>query len=145
MESVAAAMRTICGGDYHAGEPEILKLSRLQHLCASFAGRLRNGCDDNQLLDLLHPTPATCGFPVAPAREFLLGQEPFDRGWFAGPFGMVSEKQTEFCVAIRSFHVRGSEVDIYAGAGIVENSDPVREWEELESKIAGPLSLFSAA
>jgi len=145
VDCLSAAMKRLCGDNWGGEQPEVLKLSRLQHLRSLFAGKLCAGCTDEQLLDVLHPTPATCGFPVAAAGEFLHAQEPFDRGWYAGPVGIISEDEAEICVAIRSFHVRGSEVDVYAGAGIVEGCDPAREWAELDSKIAGILNLFSAS
>lgn len=145
VEYLADAMTELCGKSWECNSPTVLKLARLQHLITLFRGTLRGHHDDGSLLATLHPTPATCGFPTNAAREFLSGREPFHRGWFAGPFGSVSLAETEFCVAIRSFHLRGGEVDVYAGAGIVESSDPAREWAELESKISGVLSLFAAA
>lgn len=50
----------------------------------------------------LHPTPAVCGRPRATAKDILASQEPFDRGFYSGPFGWLSGSAAEFVVAIRS-------------------------------------------
>ena len=50
----------------------------------------------------LHPTPAVCGRPRIAAKDILASQEPFDRGFYAGPFGWLSGSAAEFVVAIRS-------------------------------------------
>ena len=50
----------------------------------------------------LHPTPAVCGRPRLAAKDILASQEPFDRGFYSGPFGWVSGCAAEFVVAIRS-------------------------------------------
>jgi menaquinone-specific isochorismate synthase len=124
-------------------EPGILKLARVQHLLTPLQGQLRDGVGVAELLDLLHPTPATGGYPAAAAREFLRKREKTNRGWYAGPLGWVLPEAAEFCVAIRSARVRGSRLDLWAGAGVVPGSEPEKEWAELESKIAGPLRLLT--
>jgi len=55
----------------------------------------------------------------------------------------VSRDDSEFAVAIRSMLWRGRHLHLYAGAGIVDGSDPEREWNELEDKISGVLHLLS--
>lgn len=123
--------------------PGVLKLSRVQHLRTAFQGSLHEGIDDAAILKAFHPTPATCGSPTKAAFEFLAKHEGFDRGWYAGPVGCVSEDEAEFAVAIRSIHWRGRQLDVFAGAGIVEGSDAEREWMELEDKISGVLNQFA--
>ena len=86
------------------------------------------------LLFALHPTPAVCGLPEHYALEKISLFERFDRGWYAGPVGWVSADSAEFAVGIRSalFHQDG--VYVWAGAGIVEGSDALQEWQEIETK-----------
>ena len=50
----------------------------------------------------MHPTPAVCGRPRSEAKAVLAENEPFDRGYYAGPFGWISGSAAEFVVAIRS-------------------------------------------
>ena len=122
--------------------PGVLKLSRVQHLRTAFQGTLHEGIDDATILKAFHPTPATCGSPTKAAFEFLAHHEGFDRGWYAGPVGFISQDEAEFAVAIRSMHWRGRQLDVFAGAGIVYGSDAEREWMELEDKISGVLNLL---
>jgi menaquinone-specific isochorismate synthase len=67
--------------------------------------------------------------------------EPLDRGWYAGPIGwMDTEGNGEFAVAIRSGLLQGQEVSIFAGCGIVGDSDPISEYEETKVKFIPMLS-----
>jgi len=144
VEALEQTFRSLCV-DYACDEkPGVLKLSRVQHLRTAVSGTLRGAVDDAAILQAFHPTPATCGAPVADALRFISDHEKFDRGWYAGPFGCVSKDSTEFAVAIRSMLAKGSQVEVFAGAGIVEGSDPEREWFELEDKISGVLNVLSA-
>ena len=61
--------------------------------------------------------------------------ESFDRGWYAGPVGYVSKQQSEFAVGMRSGVLERNSLTVYTGAGIVEGSDPDREWQELDHKL----------
>ncbi|MDP2498487.1 MAG: isochorismate synthase [Candidatus Palauibacterales bacterium] len=120
-------------GAVSVGAPRLLKLARIQHLESAVEGRLPAG-RDLHLLDLLadlHPTPAVCGRPRDRALETLRRSEPFERGWYAGPVGWFGPSgQGEFVPGLRSAVLHGGAWRLFAGAGIVEGSDPVREWEE---------------
>ncbi len=115
----------------------LLKLSRLQHLYRGFRGRLAPGVTDAEIVRSLHPTPAVAGHPTLRAVEEIAAMEAFDRGWYAGPVGWIGPGGAEFAVAIRSALIHRDRLILYAGAGIVEGSRPLAEWEELENKIAG--------
>ena len=95
-----------------------------------------------RVLRALHPTPAVCGRGQTSALKALRRLEHLDRGWYAGAFGAVggSSGDAEFVVAIRSCVVRGSTVDVFAGAGIVPGSDAAAEWAEINTKMAPILS-----
>jgi len=143
VESLTRTFQGLCSSSTQDEGPSVLKLSRVQHLRTAFSGELKSGVGDDEILKRFHPTPATCGFPCEDAVRFIAGNEPFDRGWYAGPFGCASREESEFAVAIRSMLWRGRHLHLYAGAGIVEGSDPEREWNELEDKISGVLHLLS--
>lgn len=144
VEALVRTFRDLCL-EYACDEkPGVLKLSRVQHLRTAVAGTLRDSVDDAAILKAFHPTPATCGAPLDAARRFLAAYEQFDRGWYAGPFGCVTRDSAEFAVAIRSMLAKGSQVELFAGAGIVQGSDPEKEWFELEDKISGILNVLSA-
>lgn len=117
-------------------QPEVLKLERKQHLLSRLRASLREEVGDADIVKALHPTPAVGGSPRANALRELRALEPFSRGWYAAPVGRFSLDYTEFAVAIRSGLVRGRQVNIYSGAGIVKGSDPASEWQEIENKIS---------
>ncbi len=116
--------------------PGLLKLERKQHLLSRITATLRPGVTDAELLKALHPTPAVGGSPRSNALQEIPRLEPFSRGWYAAPVGSFGLEDAEFAVAIRSGLVRGADVNVYSGAGIVEGSDPAAEWQEIENKIS---------
>jgi menaquinone-specific isochorismate synthase len=116
--------------------PQVLKLERKQHLLSRLSANLREDVEDADILKALHPTPAVGGSPRLNALRELVTLEPFSRGWYAAPVGRFGLDYTEFAVAIRSGLVRGRQVNIYSGAGIVKGSDPSSEWQEIENKIS---------
>ncbi len=127
--------------------PRLLRIEGIQHLETAISGKLR-GNRKPSILDLvgrLHPTPAVGGAPAAAALEWIERCEGLDRGWYAGPVGMVdSEGGGEFRVALRSGLVRegagGDEALLFAGAGIVADSEPKCELEETRIKLRALLA-----
>lgn len=73
---------------------------------------------------------------------FLQNTETFDRTWYAGALGIMTKTESEFCVTIRSSFIEQDYVRIFAGAGIVEGSIPLLEWQEIERKALGLISLL---
>lgn len=115
----------------------LIKKQSIQHLYGRLTGVLEDGIGDLELLETLHPTPAVCGRPRGAAKERLRVLEGFDRGFFAGPVGRVSGNGAEFAVAIRSALFQDAGLaSIFAGVGIVKDSRPSQEWNELELKIS---------
>lgn len=123
-------------------EPSVLKLARVQHLVTRIEADLSAGVDDSAVLGALHPTPAVGGQPAAEALKLLSRLEPFDRGWYTGPVGWVGPDAAEFAVAIRCGVAAGSGLCLFSGAGIVADSDPAAEWDEIESKLATFLAIL---
>ena len=117
-------------------EARLLQLERKQHLQSRIEGTLLADVTDGRLIAELHPTPAVGGYPQRNAVHEIERLEPFRRGWYASPVGWISADAAEFAVAIRSGLVRGQTVDVYSGAGIVDGSDPIEEWREIENKIS---------
>ncbi len=119
-------------------EPSVLRRGPWQHLYTQFEATLQPGVTDLSLIQALAPTPAVAGVDVEKIRLV----EQFDRGWYAAPVGWLSRGSAEFAVAIRSALVAEKHVTFFAGAGIVEGSDGVAEWEETETKMNPFLSIF---
>ncbi len=112
----------------------IKKAGNVSHLHSTFALELKEVISDAELIHLLHPTPAIGGRPKAPALKFIQNFEPFDRGWYAGTIGLVSEEESHIYVGIRSALIDGNRMDIFTGAGIIPESCPYQEWQELDHK-----------
>ena len=60
--------------------------------------------------------------------------ETFDRGWYAGTIGIISEELIDFCVSIRSALWQAGQLWVWTGAGIVPASTPEQEWQEIHNK-----------
>jgi isochorismate synthase len=123
--------------ELHVAEaPAILPLRHVQHLVTPITGTLR---DEAGLLSLgaqLHPTPAVGGAPRDVALGLIAEHEGFDRGWYAGPIGWLgADGDGELMVALRCGLVSGRDATLFAGCGIVADSDPAREWDESRLKL----------
>ena len=117
-------------------KPILLKLRNIQHLLTPIQGTLRDPqADILSLVRQLHPTPAMGGVPAGKALAFLQRAEPVPRGWYAAPIGWLDANHDGvFAVAIRSAVTQYSRAWLYAGAGIVGDSEPDREWAETALK-----------
>ena len=116
--------------------PGILPLRDVQHLVTLVRGRLREEAGLLGLAERLHPTPAVGGEPRALALEMIAEHEGIERGWYAGPIGWLgADGDGELMVALRCGLVAGRDATLFAGCGIVADSDPAREWEESRMKL----------
>lgn len=110
-------------------------LSTVQHLATPIEATLRSDTHVLELVGSLHPTPAVGGVPVHRALSRIRCHEPFDRGFYGGPIGWFDARgHGDFAVGIRSALIRDCTATLYAGAGIVADSHPEDEWEELQWK-----------
>ncbi len=128
----------------NSGEmPVIKKLPNIQHLWTPIKAKLHADRNIFSILQEIHPTPAICGVPWSAAISSIRDMENHRRGLFAGIIGWFNfENEGEFAVAIRSALLRQKKIYAFAGCGIVEGSDPVKEYEESELKLKPILSLF---
>ncbi|TFB13789.1 isochorismate synthase [Filobacillus milosensis] len=116
-------------------KPVIYPLRSLQHLYTPVKATMKETISIFDLIEKLHPTPALGGEPRELAMEFISSHEPFERGWYAAPIGWVDyQGNGEFAVAIRSALISKNEATLFAGCGIVEESDPEAEYEETKLK-----------
>lgn len=136
VNTIAAALKPLCDQLKYENNPQIRTLSNGHHLNTPFEGHLKDGVRDEDVLKSLHPTPAVGGLPQNVALNTIRKEESFGRGWYAGPLGYVGLDWTELVVGIRSGLVRGKQLSVFAGAGIVEGSQPESEWQEIENKIS---------
>lgn len=119
-----------------ASDPGLLRLSRVQHLRTPITGIQPPGLDFLSILAALHPTPAVGGSPRELALPVIREVEPFPRGLYTGCLGWVMDADRgEAVVAIRTARIEGKQARLYAGAGIVEGSDPEKEERETQVKL----------
>ncbi|NUN65900.1 isochorismate synthase [Pseudanabaena biceps] len=125
----------------------ILKLSNVQHLHTPITAQIDNS-DWLIILDILqqlHPTAAVGGVPRDRAVCFMQQWEACDRGWYAAPIGWLnSNGEGTFGVGIRSGYIQGDRARIFAGAGIVANSQVENEQSETTIKFAALLKALGA-
>ncbi len=127
--------------DLHIGETGIMTLSNIQHIHTPISGTLNTNDGVVPLAETLHPTPALGGQPKDIAMRLIGEYEPVPRGWYAAPVGWIDRNMNgQFGVAIRSAVAQGKRVWLYAGAGIVKDSDPRKEWDETGLKFVPMLS-----
>lgn len=113
---------------------QLLSLHHVQHLQTPILADLKEDVSLTELLAELHPTPAVCGLPKDKAMEKISHLEDFDRGFYAGTIGIITDQTIDFTVSIRSALWKNGELLVWAGAGIVPQSDPIQEWVELNNK-----------
>jgi menaquinone-specific isochorismate synthase len=136
VDSVSDVLTGICSSVVVAANPELLKLSNVQHLATSITGSLREPRSALEVAGLLHPTAAVCGTPRQSALELISNVEGMDRGRYGGPVGWVDAKgDGEFGIALRCAEVRGGRARLFAGNGIVSDSLPEDELEETRLKL----------
>jgi isochorismate synthase len=119
-----------------APAPRVIRLRTVQHLCTDVTARTSDRAGILSLVGVLHPTPAVGGQPRTVALDLIRDQERLDRGWYAAPLGWLDrDGDGEFIVALRSGVVSGDRASLFAGCGIVADSEPDREWEESRMKL----------
>lgn len=115
--------------------PQVSKIRNILHLNTQIGATLHEGVTVPDLVEALHPTPAVGGLPKREAAQWISQNEPQQRGWYTGTVGWVNAAgDGAFIVAIRSGLIRFRSAYVYAGAGIVAQSDAAAEYAETELK-----------
>lgn len=122
-------------------DPTLVSLANVHHLGTRVQGRLSAPpVSVLELVEALHPTPAVGGDPQAMALDLIDRYERADRGRYAGPVGWVDgDGNGAFAVAIRSAEIDGSTARVFAGVGVVADSDPRAELAETRAKFQAML------
>lgn len=116
-------------------QPVLLKTDYIQHLYTPVSGIAKEDTSIFHLVERLHPTPALGGVPTDRALEIIRDKEEMDRGFYAAPIGWSDYRGNgEFVVAIRSGLIKSNELFLYAGCGLVSDSDPAEELVETDIK-----------
>ncbi|HYN87084.1 MAG TPA: anthranilate synthase component I, partial [Ardenticatenaceae bacterium] len=114
--------------------PELMRVERyshVMHLVSRVAGTLRPELDAYDLVRATFPAGTVTGAPKVRAMEIIEELEGVRRGPYAGAIGYFGfNGNMDTCITIRTILMRGATAYLQAGAGIVADSDPTREWEE---------------
>ena len=123
-------------------EPSVIAVANVQHLASMVEGRLSQpAASVLELVSALHPTPAVAGWPLEPAIEHLVRHEDLQRDTYAGAVGWVDARGNgTWAVGIRSAIVDGAVARLFAGVGVVADSDPEAELAETDAKFQAVLS-----
>jgi anthranilate synthase component 1 len=125
---------------------EVHQYSHVQHLVSKVVGRLSGTNDAFDGLKALFPAGTVSGAPKVRAMEIIDELEPSRRGPYAGALGYFSKNgSADFAITIRTIVAHGDRISIEAGAGIVADSIPSREWEETEQKAGALLKALTMA
>lgn len=141
VDMIRAAMEQVCTEVDIPERPVLLKMRDIQHLYTPVIGFINNKNSLLKIVGLLHPTPALGGFPKEMAVEKIREIESLDRGFYGAPIGWIDEHgDGEFAVAIRSGLLKGRKAHLFAGCGIVKDSDAESEFAETKIKFRPMLS-----
>lgn len=122
--------------------PEVVPFTNIQHLATSVTAHLTQpAAGALELAAALHPTPAVGGWPREAADALIDELEAMERGWYAGAVGWIDSRgDGEFAVALRCGLLWEDGARLYAGVGVMPDSDPSRELEETELKFKALLT-----
>ena len=141
---IAQALRPFSVWVTAAPEPAVVRVANIQHLGTPIRAQLRSPLSAIELAGVLHPTPAVGGEPWEVACPLIPALEGLDRGWYAGTVGWTDATgDGEFCVALRCALLRSRLAYLYAGGGIMRDSDPSAELAETEVKLGALLPVLS--
>ncbi len=114
------------------------KYSHVMHLVSGVHGLIAEGKDQFDVMDACFPAGTVSGAPKIRAMEIIEELEPERRGPYAGAVGYFGfSGNMDFCITIRTFVMQGQDLWVQAGAGIVYDSDPEKEFEETMNKSMG--------
>ena len=123
-------------GDFHEEGPRTVRAANLVHLRSDFTFVLLDNQHLGDLLHTLHPTPAVCGLPKRETFEFITHNEHTPRRYYSGFMGMLDPAaETHLYVSLRCMNIEGNRYHLYAGGGLLKDSQEEQEWAETEAKL----------
>lgn len=147
--SVAEALEPYCAAMNVPEAPSVLTLPNVMHLATDITGVSDPEVSSLALAAALHPSAAVCGTPTHQAGRIIAEWESLDRGRYAGPVGWVdADGDGEWAIALRGGWINPAQPDeirLYAGAGIVADSDPASELAETTAKFRPMLEALGLA
>ena len=142
IDDITAVLEPLCTSLVIPAAPSLVTFRAVAHLGSRIEGELRTNTPVIDLVAALHPTAAVGGFPRSVALRAIAEAEPVPRGYWAGPVGWTdAEGNGDWMIGIRSaqLDLDATSVSLHAGAGIVADSDPAAEANEVNVKLSSVL------
>lgn len=118
----------------------IERYSHVMHIVSNVRGIIKEGKDAFDVFAATFPAGTVSGAPKVRAMEIIEELEPDRRGPYAGAVGYFSfSGNMDLCIAIRTLLIKDGQISVQAGAGIVADSDPEKEYQETVNKARGML------
>lgn len=133
-EYIIDILKTTGCNSINTTEPYTSDAGPIQHLKTDIKANTDSNESWKKILPLLHPTPATCGFPMKEAKEVIEDIEIHSRKYYTGYIGLVNSDKKRFFVNLRCMEYHGNSVLLYLGGGITSDSNPQNEWDETINK-----------
>ncbi len=131
VDMISTVFDEFCTDTLIPKQPKLMKIRDIQHLFTPVDAMVKEGRTIFDFVEALHPTPALGGLPTVKSMDIIREEEQMDRGYYAGPIGWTdTEGNGEFAVAIRSALLVEDEAYLYAGGGIVADSEVEKEYDE---------------
>jgi isochorismate synthase len=147
------------------GKTEEIVAGKIKHLRTKITATLaKNTQSLKEIIQVLHPTPAVCGYPKNLAMNFIEDSEHYDRSYYTGFLGEINHvhhlertplrrntearayrsvlRKTQLYVNLRCLKIEGAKGTVYVGGGIVDSSIPEKEWQETVDKSTTMLSII---
>ena len=122
------------------------RYSHVMHLVSNVEGVLQKDLDAFHVLEACFPAGTVSGAPKVRAMEIIEELEPTRRGPYAGAVGYISYSgNMDTCITIRTLIIKGNKIYVQAGAGIVADSVPEKEYEETVNKAMGMMKAVDMA
>jgi isochorismate synthases len=132
------------GYNFTQTEPFSVSSGDIMHLKTEFSFDMKERNKTGDLLALLHPSPAVCGFPKEEAFHFIAKHEGYDRRYYSGFTGPLNrEGRSVLYVNLRCMQIGEDVLRLYAGGGLLPSSRLEEEWKETENKLQAILRIIN--
>lgn len=122
-------------------EPYTYQAGKLLHIKTDISAELRVKKQLGEVLKVLHPTPAVCGFPKDEAKQFILESEGYNREFYTGFLGELNFssqnttlENSDLFVNLRCMKLENNKAHVFVGGGITADSEPEKEFFETVNK-----------
>ena len=125
---------------------KVHRFSKVMHIASTVSGQLKEGKDGCDTITALLPAGTLSGAPKFRACEIIEELEPVARGVYGGAIGYLDlSGNLDVCIAIPTAVKQGNKVYVQAGAGIVADSVPEKEYEECANKAGAVIEAIKRA